>query len=102
MLDARESLPVGVDRTGFRIDTDQPVVPDERHASTFDQTAPKLDESRPDRRSKSRQSCPHSGATVRYTLHSHPLSSEAQDHCGNSLPDILRCLGVHSSKNAHG
>lgn len=33
VLDAREPLPVGADRAGFRVHTDQLTVPDERHAS---------------------------------------------------------------------
>jgi len=39
VLDAREPLPVGADRAGFRIHTDQPNVPDERHAGAAHQTA---------------------------------------------------------------
>lgn len=77
MLDAREPLPVGADRTGVRVHTDQSTVPDERHAGTAHQTAPELDKSRADRCPKSRQGRANIGAAVWHTLHPHPVPPQA-------------------------
>lgn len=90
MLDARESLPVGVDRTGFRLNTDQLTVPDERHASAANQTAPKLDKPGSNRRPQGCQGSFDPGAFVWHTLHSHTVSSQAQDHRRNNLSNIFR------------
>lgn len=98
MLDAREPQPVGADRAGVRVHTDEPVVPDERHASAADQTAPELDQPRADRRPESGQGRADTGSPVRHTLHSHPVPSQAQDRRRNGLSDILRDSGVHPSE----
>lgn len=98
MLDAREPLPMGADRTGVRVHTDQPAVPDERHAGAAHQTAPELDESRADRRPEGRPGRAHTGTAVRHTLHTHTVPAQAQDHRGNRLSDILGDLGVDPSK----
>lgn len=99
MLDARELLPVGADHSGVCVHTDQPVIPDERHASAAHQTTPELDESGADWRPKSRQGRTDIGTTVRYTLHTHTVPSQTQDDRGNSLSDILGDLGVDPSKS---
>lgn len=98
MLDAREPQPVGVDHAGLRVHTDQPVVPDERHASAADQTAPELDQPGAHRRAQSGPGRAHPGPVVRHPLHPHPVPSRAQDHRGNGLPDILGGARVDPSE----
>lgn len=75
MLDARESQPMDIDFTCFRVYTDKLVVPDERHESAAHQTSPELDKSRADRRSKSREGSTDLGTTVWYPLHPYPVPS---------------------------
>jgi len=89
---------MGADRAGLRVHTDEPAVPDERHAGAADQTAPELDQPRADRRPESGQGRADTGPSVRHTLHSHPVPSQAQDRRRNSLSDILRDFGVHPSE----
>jgi len=94
VLDAREPLPVGADRAGFRVHTDQPDVPDERHAGVAHQTASELDQPGADRRPEGGQGRTDPGAAVRHTLHPHTVPAQAQDHRGNGLSDIFRDTGV--------
>lgn len=98
MLVAREPQPVGVDRAGFRVHIDQPVVPDERHAGAPYQTTPELHEPRAHRRPESRSGGPDTRTAVRHTLHTHPIPSQAQDRRGNRLSDILGDPGFDSGK----
>lgn len=93
---------MGVDHAGIRVHTDQPVVPDERHASAADQTAPELDQPRSDRRPQSGPGRADPGAAVRHPLHPHPVPSDAQDHRGNGLSDILGCARVDPSECTGG
>lgn len=94
MLDAREPLPVGSDRTGFRIHSDQSTVPDERHAGAAHQTASELDKPGTDWRPEGGQGRIDPGAPFRHTLHPHSVPAKAQDHRGNGLSDIFRNTGV--------
>lgn len=89
---------MGIDHTGFRVHTDQFIISNERHESAAHQTPPEFNESRTDWRSESCESSADLGATVRYTLHPHPVPSQAQDHRGNSLSDIFGHSGVHTSE----
>lgn len=89
---------MGVDHSGFRVHTDQPVVPDERHASVADQTAPELNQPSADRRPESRPGRSDPGAAIRHPLHPHPVPSDAQDDRGNGLSDILGDPGVDPSE----
>lgn len=98
VLDAREPQPVGADCAGVRVHTDQPVVPDERHASAAHQTAPELREPRAHRRPESGKGRADPSPFVRHTLHTHPVPASAQDDRGNSLSDILGDTGVHPSE----
>lgn len=89
---------MGADRAGIRVDTDQPVVPDERDASAAHQTAPELHQPRAHRRPQGGQGRADPGSSVRHTLHTHPVPSRAQDDRGNCVSDILGDPGVDTSE----
>lgn len=98
MLDAREPQPMGFNHSCFRFHTDQPVIPDERHASAAYQTPSEFDKSRADRCSESRESSIDLGTTVRHPLYPNPLPSQTQDHRGNGLSDIFGHFSIDPSE----